>query len=201
MQHELLDDCHEMTKRYSNTYIGATVEGVQVPIQVNQFFKDDDSIIYVQDKDGATHKASDVNLTRPLLGVFNVGKCVVFLSLPAIRQWKRGFILKHTKTECRFYKELDAAHHRTPSPTNILKSIYNPQYPSVKESLKDVRSFQTVARAFSPKFYFGFQYNASEILVFYKKWIVGFVNENDEVMLKSHHLFEELSQYMKVRKI
>jgi len=199
MQHEMLNDPHEMTKRYSNTYVGCTQEGGVSHILVKQFFTNDDSKVRMLGQDGCVYKPDEINLTRPKLGAFNVGKSVVFITLPPVRQWKRGFVFKHAKVECRF--KLASAHHRTPTTTTILQSIYNPEYPTVEDALKEVKGYNTVARAFSPKFYFGLQYNASAVLVFYKKWIVGYVNDQDEIMLKSHHLFEELSQYMKVRKV
>lgn len=205
MANRMIGNLKEMTERYRGSHIsridGKT--GERVPLLVNKFHREGDIVYVTDNEEGKAYPEKEICLDRPKLGAFNIGKYVIHITTVPRRQWKRGFNYGEIKITNKFEYEGKVAGHRAVARSTILKAIYKSEYPSVEEALKEVRGFRALARAFSPKFYFGIKNKGSNVLVFYKKWIVGYMKDDDSstVMLKSHHLYEELSQFIKVEKV
>lgn len=198
MANIMLDDKREMTKRYEGSYI--RVKDTNKPMLVSVFHNNQ---VHGQ-VDGRSVELDErlISLDKPKLGVFNHKDMAVFCYTTSKRHYKRGFDLRYVHIMHRFKEELRCMKKRGPTTVTkeLLNEIYDPQYPSVEDALKLVQSCKRMACAFNDKFYFGLKNGSKHIHVFYKKWIVGYV-EGNSIKLKSHHLYEELSKYMKVEKV
>lgn len=202
MSNKMIADLDEMTSRFQGSYITAVSKDGErkIPFKVYKFVKSERGIFVKSE--GDIYPIKDICLDRPTLGVFNVGKFVYYVTIKPRRQWKRGLVYDHLMISDRFEYEARITGHNRLTRNSLLEAIYNPEYPSFEDAFKSVKSLKTIAKAFSPRFYFGIKADSNNILLFYKKWIVGWIDDSSgSIMLKSHHLFEELSQFAKVEKV
>lgn len=210
----MVDQVRFLNKRFQNVIIGKKPEkeGKKiVPVKVVGFLSDDEDNILLryynvggENENIVVFKESDYLLDCPQVGMLQVGERVVYLRRVPERQWKRGFtenVIRSEPLSNLESRELGypIARINTKSAVSL---IYNPKYLSMENGLSKLSAGKLLSFAISRKFAISLKWDAEFPVVYYKDWVIGWVDEGVICLPKQvHHIFEELSQYSECRRV
>jgi len=181
------------------------------PIKVSQFYTDDDrrTVLRYQDLGGDRERdelfdEDNYILDCPQVGMTQYGAEVLYLRRVPERQWKRGYTENIVRSEPLVpveKREVGIGNVRL-SNRGIVNFVYNPKYMSIGDGLDGMSKGELFSFALSRKFAIGLKWDSKFPILLYKEWVVGWVEDREVVLPKqSHHLFEELSQYVVCRRL
>jgi len=211
----MVDQVRFLNQRFKDVIIAIKRKsniGKVIPIRVHKFLNDDEdgTIIIRYNNIGSdnivetTFYEDDYILDCPKVGMVGIGKKTMYLRRIPERQWKRGYNSSIIRGETLCNKEnIEMGLNRVNIMNNsIVDAIYNPDYPNFNEALNDMIKGKLLSFPISRKFAVGLNYDAAFPVIYYKEWVVGWVDEGT-IMLpeKTHHLYEELSQYTECRRV
>jgi len=167
---------------------------------------DDISVLgmFTENGDHIRVSIKSLDLSFPELGMFNVENYCLHITRSANRQWKRGISQKVVKIGSVSAAELRyLGKASTPlSNRKVLQPIFTPEYPSPEKVLNDIVKFKRLSRAFNSRWYIANALYRPNPVVGFKGSEVGWVDGNIVLLPEStHHLFEELSEYLQCRRI
>lgn len=208
----MVDIIEELTKQYKNTYVKHTSSDGEVsPLYITGFTMRSNSTIKVygifnhNDADNSQVPLTELDLSFPELGLFNVENFCINVIRSASRQWKRAINKQVAIVNSVNQHEMRYLDKSQPALTNpkVLKAIFIPEYPSPEEALNDVIKFKRLSRAFNSRWYISNQINRLNPIVGFKGQPIGWVDSDNIISLPppAHHLFEELSDYLQCRRI
>lgn len=209
----MVDAVRDLGSYLSRVYIGKKPSGTRKniePLYIDQFWAHDDGSTMVRFYNRETDKFKDVKwneddylLDCPQVGMVSDGEKVYYISRSPQRQWKRGYTpnVLHLELLSKYEaREMSLA----PKPLfdkAIVSFAYNPEYTSLSDGLESMKRGKMFSFPLSRKFAVGQKANSLHPVVYYKSWIIGWV-EDDTIILPKNtsHLYEELSQYAKCRR-
>jgi len=206
----MVDEVRDLQASFNNVYIGRKEKGSGevTPVYVETFYTTDNGELMIRTlKDGdykdSIFEKDDYILDCPQMGMLFDGEKVYYARRTPERQWKHGLnnnvvcMGLLSKVECR---ELNLKIHGLMD-KEIINFIYNPKFVAMQDGVASMKGGKMYSFPLSRKFAVGIQNKSKYPVVFYKDWIVGWVQE-DTIHLtdNTHHLFEELSQYAACRR-
>ena len=132
----------------------------------------------------------EINYDWPELGMINTKNYVFYCQRRAARQWKRGFRLSQINlfpldsTTYSYYVRREEI-KRIQKDFYTTKYIYENKYYSLDESIDLIESNRVFARAISKDIAIAKLINLDPIAVYYRKHIIGLVEDNKIVPHKS----------------
>lgn len=114
----------------------------------------------------------------PSLGLLNGVMSVVYTSRAAVRQYVRVLNSNTLKTAVLYEKSLLKLGFGTKAEKDIaLPQMLGAEYPTVDEAMESVLRGDTIARAFTPKFFVANSHRSNNIVLGYKTKEIGEWNE------------------------
>lgn len=125
-----------------------------------------------------------IRLDIPKMGVFPWRGSVLFSKIMANRNWRRGLMPKSIHFHDPLYKDTLLSNIRIKNGSNqylheTLSGLYNNKYLSIGGAIEKLDQGGMRAVPISSSFFLCILSNSEDIMVGYKKWIVGKVEEND----------------------
>jgi len=209
----MVDVVRDLNARYGRVYIAKKGKGGQKdkPVYVDQFWSDDNGntmIRTIDREEGERHKdvlfnEDDYLLDCPQVGMVSDGEKVFFLRRSPDRQWKGGYnnnVIHMSALSKREWREMslkDCNHVNK----DIVNFVYNPKYTLLADGLKSMGDGKVFGFPLSRKFAVSLKDGIKFPVVYYKEWIVGWVQDGViHLTENTHHLFEEISQYAACRR-
>ena len=207
----MVDQVRELGKHFQGVVIALKKKDKNVPIRVHRFHQDDERRIVIRynvlGSDNMTDvifKEEDYILDCPQVGMTQVQGKVVYLRRVPERQWKRGYtenIVRSEQLSDKEFREVGLSPIRV-THKDLIKEVYNTTYTNMGNGMIDLLKGKIFSFAISRKFAIGLKWNSKFPVVYYKEWVVGWVEEGTIILpQKAHHLFEELSQYTSCRRV
>jgi len=201
----------DLNSRLGNVHIGKKLkDGKFKPIYVESFWQRDDGTIMLRIYNRDTEKSMDVEwveseylLDCPKVGMLFDGEKVYYASRTPQRQWKGGFTpnVVHLETLSAIETREMSLQSKPLNNTTIVNFAYNPEYIGLSDGIKSMVSGKIFSFPLSRKFAVSQKVGSKFPVVYYKSWIVGWVDGDTVVLPKgSAHLIEELSQYASCRR-
>ena len=209
----MVDIVRDLNARFGRVYIAKKSKGGNFknePLFVDQFYTDDDGHIILRtvEREEGRHKDTKFNkddyiLDCPQVGMVSDGEKVFFLRRNPGRQWKGGYnnnVIRMSALSKREWREMslkDCTH----TSKNIIDFVYNPKYMTLADGLESMGNGKMFGFPLSRKFAISLKDKVKFPVVYYKEWIVGWVQDGVIHLTKNtHHLFEEISQYAACRR-
>lgn len=204
------NEVNDLNSRFNNVHIAKKeADGTLTPKYVETFYVDDNGNTKVRFMDRETGHHNDViwseddyELDCPRVGMVFDGEKVAFLKRTPERQWKRGYTTNVVRTNHLNQREaremgLESVDQ---SSVKIIKYVYNPTYIPMEAGMRGLSTGKLFSFPLSNKFAVVLKGDYKYPVVFYKEWIVGWVEDGTVVLTaKTKHLIEELSQYATCR--
>lgn len=151
-----------------------------------------------------------VMIDIPQLGMISHGGSVIYIEMRNNRIWRRGLTLDLIKVIDPLQDDSHIVNQsfslRTHSSANkIMHSVYNNKYVTFNEGVQTLMDNKMRAVPLNSSFFLAISSASEEILVGYKKWVVGHVvmelDKSYSIILdkEGKHLKEELSKYANVK--
>lgn len=196
----------ELNNRYDRTYVLCNGEIVEP-----QEFRDDgkDTLIALVRPLGAAGTKTicldneGLTLRPPQLGLVNVDDAVVYVQRYAERQYRRGLNMRVLNSICPVDAEMRALGMRsvTIADKKLVKALFFPKHVSADLALASVSKGRKLAVAFNRKYGFGVQRGHKDPFLIYKSVAVAPVRDGVVRLPRAtHHLYEEVSQYVQTVK-
>lgn len=205
----MVDVVEELNRQYRDTMVGVKSDKGIIPFQVQMIEgPKEDPQWFGRIAVGGRFRAVEKPLTGdklclkfPQVGTVNAGLGTFYISRRPLRQWKRGFkddLVDRAAILPETFLELGL---RTERGVQYYVNLFNRQYPAPMEALYKVLAEGLISCAFSPRFWFGISPRYDNVVIGYKYWVVGYVDDNGQFKLEKRcqHLKEELSQYINVQ--
>ena len=208
----MVDVVRDLNARYGRVYIAKKGKGGKKdkPLYVDQFYTDDNGNLLIRTVNRETGKHNDVLFNEddyildcPQVGMVSDGEKVFFLRRSPDRQWKGGYnnnVIHMSALSKREWREMslkDCNHTSIP----IVDFVYNPKYTTLAAGLKSMGAGKIFGFPLSRKFAVSLKDKVKYPVVYYKEWVVGWVQEGVIYLTENtHHLFEEISQYAACRR-
>lgn len=196
----------DLHARLSNSWVGKKgndEEGV-VPHWVDSIYEDDGDIYIRTNKELVKFNEDDWILDCPKVGMVSDGEKVYYQRRIPDRQWKRGYnrnvirmsVLSQSEVEEMGLSITDYNDEK------IVGFVFNQKFTPFTDGLREIAEGKLFSFPLSQKFAVGLRLEDEFPVVYYKNWVVGWV-EDDVVRLpeNAHHLFEELTQYAACRRV
>lgn len=200
-------------------YVGCIVSYDKSPLMIDDISKGDSKFHII----GRVYKEGDwesktVTMTSQRLNIaclprtaINLGSSVVVLNLrkaiQGTEKYKRAISAGNTELFDPFKKERELLRSQPAKLGDplIYEAWINNEFYSAEEALRSVSSYERIAAAFHPEYYFGIKYCTNAIMLFRRNNMIGRVNPVlKEVILKppAHPYAEELSELgLNVKKV
>ncbi len=210
----MVDIVRELNNRLSGSIVGqeGTGEnGSTLPVQVDSFFKDhsDNLVVKVYCLEREEHFVQAFNedewvLDCPKVGMVFDGEKTYYTRRTPDRQWKGGYTSNVIRMEILNKVEVRelGLHIKGQTDKAILNFVFNPKYIPLVEGIESMKHGKFFSFPISSKFAVSLSKESKYPVLFYKNWIVGWV-DGEEIHLPkaAHHLFEEVSQYSVCRRV
>jgi len=206
----MVDIVRELNKRLKGSWVGVKTEKATLPFMVMGFEHTDNGelgIILRDTRKRTTTLKFDENLLVldcPQLGMVFDGEKTAYIRRIPNRQWKRGYNGDIISVN---YLEADGFHHiglsaKSYEAAAILNFIFNPNYYPFNEAIKLIENGDKFSLPISRKFAISCKMDSQYPVVYYKEWLIGWVEKGViQLPTTSHHLYEELSQYAQCKKV
>lgn len=182
----------DINRTYGDTYIGYRVGNVIQPLRVLESSEEEDNCFFgiLGNNEGSDLydlNDTDIVLTFPDSGAFNVGREAVHISRHAQRQWHRGIRDRVVRITSPTRSSLTSA---------MVRSMFNPTYCTKAEAILAIQGGECVGRAVNRNFWITKHPRFKYPVIYFRSCIVGeYKNESFQIespLIKS--LFEESMQ-------
>jgi len=212
----MVDEVRFLNQRFQSVHIGLLPKedgGKVNPLLVVKFYWGDDphgimiryiNIMNNSDTEDHLFNEGDYMLDCPKTGMVQSGKCATYIKRVPDRQWKRGYNTNIIRRTVLSYYEADMSQIRLKGMEHktTVNSVYNPTHTTLLAGLQGFKDGSLLSFTVSNKFAIGIKRDSKFPILYYKEWEVGWVDGEETILpKKSHHLFEELSQYLICRRV